>query len=91
MDKAPVVKVSYRVADSKLAELVYVHIEKSESGLYHISSNDVPGLGFSHSNLDRILGDLPNVISLIYKHNLHQEVNVIEYPAGSHQQTPVFG
>ena len=67
-------------------ELVRVQIEESESGLYRVTSKDIPGLGFCHSDLDRILDDLPNVIALLYKHTHGREVKVVEYEPGSRHE-----
>jgi hypothetical protein len=55
---------------------VIVHFDRREDGGLRAWSDDVPGLLLSHSNVDGIIADVPEALTVILSHMLCRSVAV---------------
>jgi hypothetical protein len=63
-------------AHSPIAKRVTVLIEESNTGLFTATCTDIPGFFIAHSDRDAVERDIPNLIRLLLRRRLNQDIVV---------------
>jgi len=71
--------------------IISVRIEESQTGLFTATSEALPGVYVAHRDLQKILDDMPEVITRWFKNHRQQDVMVFRGPVQRRDHSLAMG